>query len=116
VYCVVLSNLYLELSKDKNYFVKYQFEEMKSTQFFSGYIHNEVFYKVLYISLKFYNAYECQSQDIPNFLSHRIDRLVSNLIFGHKLHIGTPYRGKRFWTRQIPTSCLLKSGGIISEH
>ena len=30
-----------------------------------------------------------------------------NLIFGHKLHIGTPYRGKRFWTHQIPTSCLL---------
>jgi hypothetical protein len=29
-----------------------------------------------------------------------------NLIFGHKLHIGTPYRGKRVWTRQIPTSCL----------
>ena len=29
-----------------------------------------------------------------------------NLVFGHKLHIGTPYRGKRFWTRQIPTSCL----------
>jgi hypothetical protein len=22
------------------------------------------------------------------------------------LHIGTPYRGKRFWTHQIPTSCL----------
>ena len=31
---------------------------------------------------------------------------VRNLIFGHKCHIGTPYRGKRFWTRQIPTSCL----------
>jgi hypothetical protein len=30
--------------------------------------------------------------------------------------IGTPYRGKRFLTRQIPTSCLPKSGGIISEH
>jgi hypothetical protein len=30
-----------------------------------------------------------------------------NLIFGHKLHIGTPYRGKRSWTHQIPTSCLL---------
>jgi hypothetical protein len=30
-----------------------------------------------------------------------------NLIFGHKLHIGTPYRGKHFWTHQIPTSCLL---------
>jgi hypothetical protein len=29
-----------------------------------------------------------------------------NLIFGHKLHIGTPYRGKRFLTHQIPTSCL----------
>jgi hypothetical protein len=29
-----------------------------------------------------------------------------NLIFGHKLHIGMPYCGKRFWTRQIPTSCL----------
>ena len=38
-----------------------------------------------------------------------------NLIFGHKLYIGTPYRGKRFWTRQIPTCCLPKSGGIISE-
>ena len=38
------------------------------------------------------------------------------LIFGHKLHIGTPYRGKRFLTRQIPTSCLPKSGGIIGEH
>ena len=30
----------------------------------------------------------------------------TNLIFGHKLHIGTPYRGKHFWTHQIPTSCL----------
>jgi hypothetical protein len=29
-----------------------------------------------------------------------------NLIFGHKLHIGTPYCGKRFWTHRIPTSCL----------
>jgi hypothetical protein len=33
-----------------------------------------------------------------------------------QLHIGTPYRGKRFLTRQIPTSCLPKSGGIINEH
>jgi hypothetical protein len=32
--------------------------------------------------------------------------LSTDLIFGHKLHIGTPYRGKRFWTHQIPTSCL----------
>jgi hypothetical protein len=29
-----------------------------------------------------------------------------DLIFGHKLHIGTPYRGKCSWTHQIPTSCL----------
>jgi hypothetical protein len=38
------------------------------------------------------------------------------LIFDHKLHKGTPYRGKRLLTRQIPTSCLPKSGGIISGH
>jgi hypothetical protein len=38
------------------------------------------------------------------FFSATIDG--RNLIFGHKLHIGTPYRGKRFLTRQIPTSCL----------
>jgi hypothetical protein len=31
-------------------------------------------------------------------------------------NISTPYRGKRFLTRQVPTSCLSKSGGIISEH
>ena len=39
-----------------------------------------------------------------------------NPIFDHKLHIGTPYREKRFLTCQIPTSCLPKGGGIISEH
>ena len=38
------------------------------------------------------------------FFSATIDG--RNLIFGHKLHIGTPYRGKRFCTHQIPTSCL----------
>jgi hypothetical protein len=42
------------------------------------------------------------------FFSAAIDG--RDLIFGHKLHIGTPYCGKRFWTRQIPTSCLPKSG------
>jgi len=45
------------------------------------------------------------------FFSATIDG--RNLIFGHKLYIGTPYRGKRFWTRQIPTSCLPKSGGTV---
>jgi hypothetical protein len=48
------------------------------------------------------------------FFSATIDD--RDLIFGHKRHIGTPYRGKRFWTRQIPTSCLPKGGGIIGEH
>ena len=38
------------------------------------------------------------------FFSATIDG--RNLIFGHKLHIGTRYRGKRFVTHQIPTSCL----------
>jgi len=38
------------------------------------------------------------------FFSATIDG--RNLIFGHKLHIRIPYCGKRFWTRQIPTSCL----------
>ena len=48
------------------------------------------------------------------FFSATIDG--RNLIFGHKLHIGTSYRGKRFLTCQIPTSCLPKCGGIIGEH
>ena len=39
-----------------------------------------------------------------SFFSATIDG--RNLIFGHKLHIGTPYRGMHFWTHQIPTSCL----------
>ena len=38
------------------------------------------------------------------FFSATIDG--RNLIFGHKLYIGMPYCVKRFWTRQIPTSCL----------
>jgi hypothetical protein len=38
------------------------------------------------------------------FFSATIDG--RDLIFGHKLHIGTPYRWKRFWIHQIPTSCL----------
>ena len=58
------------------------------------------------------------------FFSATIDG--RNPIFGHKFHIGTPYHGKRFWTRHIPTSCLPTwlvfihiehiCGGIISEH
>jgi hypothetical protein len=43
------------------------------------------------------------------FFSATIDG--RNLIFGHKLYIGIPYCGKRFLTRQIPTSCLPKSRG-----
>ena len=43
-------------------------------------------------------------EHICSFFSATIDG--RNLIFGHKLHIGMPYCGKRFWTHQIPTSCL----------
>jgi hypothetical protein len=57
-------------------------------------------------------TYICICTFFVAFFSAIIDG--RNLIFGHKLHIGTPYRGKRFLTRQIPTSCLPKSGGIIS--
>ena len=39
------------------------------------------------------------------FFSATIDG--GNLIFGHKPHIGMPYREKRFWNHHIPTSCLL---------
>jgi hypothetical protein len=56
----------------------------------------------------------CICPFLVTFFSATVDG--RNLIFGHKLHIGTPYCGKRFLTHQIPTSCLPKSGGIISEH
>jgi hypothetical protein len=46
--------------------------------------------------------YKCML--IVTFCSATID--CRDLIIGHKLHIGTPYRGKRFWTHQIPTSCF----------
>jgi hypothetical protein len=59
-------------------------------------------------------TYICICTFFIAFFSANIDD--RNLIFGHKLHIGTPYRGKRFLTRQIPTSCLPKSGGIIGAH
>jgi hypothetical protein len=46
--------------------------------------------------------FKIQNQNI--FLGKKHDG--RNLIFDHKLHIGMPYRGKRFWNHQIPTSCL----------
>ena len=49
-------------------------------------------------------TYICICTFFVAFFSATIDD--RNLIFGHKLHIGMPYCGKRFWTRQIPTSCL----------
>ena len=49
-------------------------------------------------------TYICICTFFVAFFSATIDDM--NLIFGHKLHIGMPYCGKRFWTRQIPTSCL----------
>jgi REP element-mobilizing transposase RayT len=38
-----------------------------------------------------------------------------DLIFGHKLHIGTSYCGKRFWTRQIPTSYIRFLSSTVAE-
>ena len=49
-------------------------------------------------------TYICICTFFVAFFSATIDD--RNLIFGHKLHICMPYCGKRFWTRQIPTSCL----------
>ena len=49
-------------------------------------------------------TYICIGTFFVVFFSETID--CRNLIFGHKLHIGMPYRGKHFWTCQIPTSCL----------
>jgi hypothetical protein len=56
--------------------------------------------KYLYTHL----TYICICTFFVAFFSATIDD--RNLIFVHKLHIGMPYCGKRFWTRQIPTSCL----------
>jgi hypothetical protein len=74
------------------------------------------------LELKTFNKMNCElmlTYDIPAlrqtsfrlsniffvaFFSATIDG--RNLIFGHKLHIGMPYCGKCFWTRQIPNSCL----------
>jgi hypothetical protein len=49
-------------------------------------------------------SYICICTFFIAFFSATIDD--RNLIFGHKLYIGTSYRGKRFWTHRIPTSCL----------
>jgi hypothetical protein len=49
-------------------------------------------------------TYICICTFFVAFFSATIDD--RNLIFGHKLYIGMPYCGKRFWTFQIPTSCL----------
>jgi hypothetical protein len=59
-------------------------------------------------------TYICICPFLVAFFSATIDG--RNLIFGHKLYIGTPYGGEHFLTHQIPTSCLPKSRGIISEH
>ena len=43
-------------------------------------------------------------------------RIFLSNYWWQKSDIGTPYRGKCFLTRPILTSCLPKSGGILSEH
>jgi hypothetical protein len=54
-------------------------------------------------------TYICICTFFVAFFSATIDG--RNLIFGHKLHIGTLYRGKRFWTRQIPTLLFAEKRG-----
>jgi hypothetical protein len=59
--------------------------------------------------------------DFVDFYTHWTYMLIFRRIFlsnywWQKSDIWSPHRGKRFLTRQIPTSCLPKSGGIISEH
>ena len=66
--------------------------------------------------------------DFVDFYTHWTYMLIFRHIFLSKYwlqksdissqasYIGTPFCGKCFLTRQIPTSCLPKSGGIISEH
>jgi hypothetical protein len=48
------------------------------------------------------------------FFSATIDG--RNLIFGHKLHICTPYSGQRFWTHQIPTSCRVEGFPVYCKY
>jgi hypothetical protein len=69
------------------------------------------FIRFLFIGLNKMNCELMLTYDTPalrpcfvTFFSATIDG--RDQLFGHKLHIGSPYRGKRFWTRQIPTSCL----------
>ena len=75
------------------------------------------FVSIYFVSFRFVSHFTGTLLYMPIFnriFSATIDG--RNLIFVKKRHIGTPYRGKRVLTRQIPTSCLPKSGGIISEH
>jgi hypothetical protein len=58
----------------------------------------------LWPNIRFLSSIVAEKNDLVAFFSATIDG--RGLIFGHKLYIGAPYRGKRFWTHQIPTSCL----------
>jgi hypothetical protein len=53
----------------------------------------------------------CTYPFLVAFFSATIDG--RNLIFGHKHHIGTPYRGKRFLTRQIPDGVKIKTIKLV---
>jgi hypothetical protein len=46
---------------------------------------------------------------LGNEVNGQMYKVIFNMYSGiksHKRHIGTSYCGKRFWTHQIPTSCL----------
>jgi hypothetical protein len=59
--------------------------------------------------------------DLVGFYTHWTYMLIFRRIFlsnywWQKSDVWSQYCGKCFLTRQIPTSCLPKSGGIIGEH
>ena len=89
----------------------------RNNSYFPCFIKLKFFWKKIIIpplhrrggAILFYLCPSFYPSERKSFSSHFSQQLFCgrNLIFGHKLHIGTPYCGKCFWTRrQIPTSCL----------
>jgi hypothetical protein len=64
---------------------------------FCLYMYIYIFYFLFADLVGFYTHWTYICTFFVTFFSATIDG--KHLIVGHKLHIGTPYRGKRFWTR-----------------
>ena len=100
IFCrIFLSNYWLQKSYLVTLFIKYPI-------LWEAFLNPSDSYFLFAHFVDFYThlTYICICTFIVAFFSATIDD--RNLIFGHKLHICTPYRGKRFWTHRIPTSCL----------